>query len=211
MIPTPPGQIPDSLIRSVTDSVFRAGVYNRYSVWDRVMGWIGDRLAWLLGLIGSLFGTLHRSPPLYWTVIVLLAATLLLIIGRALWLWYLRGRYAAAGLTWDAVAFRRAGRDPWQVAQELAARREFTDAAHALYAALLEAAARRREVRLHPSKTAGDYVRELRTRSSSIFGRFREFARSYETVIYGLGTCDEERFLRLRALAVPIVRPDGDG
>jgi len=52
-------------------------------------------------------------------------------------------------------------------------------------------------------------VRDLRARSSSLFGRFRDFARSYETVVYGLGTCDRERYERLRALAAPIVQPAG--
>lgn len=211
VLPPTPGQLPDSLIRSVADSVFRTGVYNRYSLWDRFMGWVGDQFMRLWGHIAPLFRAVHRSPPLYWTVIALLGAILLLLIGRALYLWYLRGTYAADALGWDTSVYRRSGRDPWQVAQELAARGEFTDAAHALYAALLETAARRQEVRLHPSKTVGDYVRELRAHSSSLFGRFRDFARSYETVIYGLGACDEERFVRLRALAIPIVRPNGDG
>lgn len=94
------------------------------------------------------------------------------------------------------------------LAQELAARGEYTEAAHALYRALLEALARRERVRLHPSKTVGDYVRDLRQRSSSLFGRFRDFARSYETVVYGIGVCDRERYERLLALAAPIVRAE---
>jgi hypothetical protein len=44
-------------------------------------------------------------------------------------------------------------------------------------------------------------VRELRNRSSSIFTLFRDFARSYETVIYGIGACDAERYHKLYALA----------
>lgn len=210
MPPFTPGQLPDSLIRSVTDSVFRQSAYNRYSPWDRFTGWLGEQLARLFASILPFFRAMHRSPVLYWTVIVVLAAVLGALVGRALYLWYLRSTYGARALPWEVAGYRRSGRDPWLVAQELAARGEYTDAAHALYAALLEAAARRREVRLHPSKTVGDYVRELRQRSSASFGRFREFARSYETVIYGIGTCDEERFVRLRALAVPIVRPNGN-
>ena len=99
-------------------------------------------------------------------------------------------------------------RDPWAAAPEDAARGDYTAAAHALYQALLESAARRGELRLHHSKTLGDYVRELRARSSALFGRFRDFARAYETVIYGIGVCDRERFERLRALALPVIRPD---
>jgi hypothetical protein len=106
---------------------------------------------------------------------------------------------AAAG-----AALMRSG-DPLALAQRLAAGGDFTGAAHALYAALLLAAARSERLELHPSKTAGDYARDLRARSSSLFSRFREFARSYEFVIYGVGECDQARYERLRTLAAPIV------
>ena len=63
-------------------------------------------------------------------------------------------------------------------------------------------------VRLHASKTVGDYARELRERSSSTLGRFRDFGRSYESVIYGGLPCDQSRFETLRALAAPVVGRD---
>lgn len=211
MPPFTPGQLPDSVIRSAVDSVFSQRAYARLSLWDRFLGWLIERLSALFRWIESLFGTVHRSPPLYWAVLALLALILAALIWRAVQLWRLRGIARAEAMAWDSTVYRRAGRDPWQVSQELAARGDFTGAAHALYAALLESAARRQEVRLHPSKTVGDYVRELRGRSSSLFARFRDFARSYETVIYGLGRCDEERYRRLHALAVPIVRPESHG
>jgi len=94
-------------------------------------------------------------------------------------------------------------------AQDLASSGDYTSAAHALYAAMLESAARQQQIRLHPSKTVGDYVRELRSQSSSLFQRFREFGRSYEVVIYGIGWCDADRYRQLYALAVPVVRPHG--
>ena len=47
-----------------------------------------------------------------------------------------------------------------------------------------------------PSKTAGDYVREVRRRASPIFPSLRDFARAYDIVIYGLGECDRERYER---------------
>jgi hypothetical protein len=126
-----------------------------------------------------------------------------------------RAVYVAA--THDTASLRRkraaAGgggstlRDPWETAQELAERGEYTEAAHALYAALLEAVARDEPVRLHASKTAGDYARELHRLNSSRFGGFREFARAYETVVYGLRACDRARYMRLLALASPLVFP----
>ena len=91
----------------------------------------------------------------------------------------------------------------------LAARGDYTAAAHALYAALLDAGARQDQIKIHPSKTAGDYVREVRRISSPIFPGFRDFARAYEFVIYGLGVCDRERYERLLSIALPIVAPHG--
>jgi hypothetical protein len=155
--------------------------------------------AW--ALLQPMLYVLRKSPVLYWTVIALLAAIVLAVIARAVYLWRQRRLFDAAALAWESSPLRRAGRDPWSAAEELSARGEFTEAAHALYAALLESAAHAGQIRLHPSKTAGDYVRELRNRSSSLFTLFREFARSYETVIYGIGVCDAERYHKLHALA----------
>jgi hypothetical protein len=135
------------------------------------------------------------------------ATLLVAIVGRTVWLWHLHRMDLAQGASWTRGESGPRWRDPWSASQQLAAAGDYTSAAHALYAALLESAARAEHIRLHPSKTVGDYVRELRVRSSSLFARFREFARSYEVVIYGVGSCDEARYQRLLALAVPIVRP----
>jgi hypothetical protein len=99
------------------------------------------------------------------------------------------------------------GRDPWTEAQRLATDGRYTDAAHALYAALLEGLARREDLRLDPSKTVGDYRRELRHRSSPFMPTFRDFARLYEVVVYGLGFCDRERYERLYVLASGMLAP----
>jgi hypothetical protein len=202
-------QLPDSTIRHTVDAVFRQRVFNRYSLWQKLVGWLAEAWGRVMELLDPLFSTLRHSPPLFWAVIGVLAAILVAIIGRAVYLWNVRRAGWAEAPSHGGAPHLRYGRDPWLAAQELAARGEFTEAAHALYAALLESAARQQQLRLHPSKTLGDYVRELRGRSSALFTRFRDFARSYEVVIYGIGHCDQERYQRLHALAVPIVRPHG--
>jgi hypothetical protein len=199
--PLPPHQLPDSLIRAATDTVFSQAAYNRVTLWERFWGWVFDLVARAWALLQPLLYVLRKSPLLYWTVITLLAAIVIAVIARAIYLWRQRRLYDAAALAWESSPLRRAGRDPWSAAEELSARGEFTEAAHALYAAILESAAHAGQLRLHPSKTAGDYVRELRNRSSSLFTLFRDFARSYETVIYGIGACDAERYHKLYALA----------
>ncbi len=181
-------------------AVFSAPAYNRISVAERII----DVVIELLRRLFALFPT-RTSPFAYWTAVGSIALLVVAMIARAGYLAYLQRAASSSPVRFPA-ARREAGGDPWLSAQELAAKGNFTDAAHALYAALLEAAARNDQLRLHPSKTVGDYVRELRSRSSALFARFREFARSYETVIYGVGFCDRERYERLRALALPLVQ-----
>ena len=154
---------------------------------------------------------MRGSETAYWTTIVVLGVLIAAAIGRAAYLGYLHREQRAEGRVARGRGDARGGRDPWLLAQELAARGDYTEAAHALYRALLEALARRERVRLHPSKTVGDYVRDLRQRSSSLFKSFRDFARSYETVVYGVGFCDRERYERLHALAAPIVQAPAEG
>ncbi len=181
--------------------MFSQAAYNRVTLWERFWGWVFDLAVRAWALLQPLLYVLRKSPLLYWMVITLLAAVVFAVIARAVYLWRQRRLFEAAALAWESSPLRRAGRDPWSAAEELSARGEFTEAAHALYAAILESTAHAGQIRLHPSKTAGDYVRELRNRSSSLFTLFRDFARSYETVIYGIGVCDAERYHKLHALA----------
>jgi hypothetical protein len=111
-----------------------------------------------------------------------------------------------------SVSVRRSGTvkgDPWLAAQELAAAGDFTGAAHALYLALLDLLARRDHVRLHPSKTVGDYVREVRRRAPAALGPVGEFARSYEVVAYGDRACDADGYHRLRSLVSSVMESRG--
>ncbi|MGI8497428.1 MAG: DUF4129 domain-containing protein [Gemmatimonadaceae bacterium] len=180
--------------------VFSAPAYNRISVAERLINAVMELLSRLFALFPG-----RTSPFAYWGAIAVVAILLLAMIVRAGYLAHLQREASRTPLRFPSTG-RDGGKDAWLSAQELAAQGNFTDAAHALYAALLDSAARRDQLRIHPSKTVGDYVRELRGRSSSLFTRFREFARSYETVIYGLGFCDRERYERLRALALPLVQ-----
>lgn len=194
-------------------AVFRQSAFARQRP-----SWIAvqmDRFwTWVFDVLRSIFGPLFRSresnPALFWVFVTVMGLLFLAIVGRLAYVSYLRrtrgiGARAFAG----GVGLGGRGGDPWTLAQQLAGQGNFTDAAHALYLALLESVGRRGLVRLHPSKTAGDYVRELRARSSAIFSRFRDFARAYEVVVYGTGFCDRERYERLQSLALPIMTGDG--
>jgi hypothetical protein len=204
-------QIPvsETAIRDTMAAVFRQAGFARQRP-----SWIGAQLdrfwTWLGNVLRSIFGPLFRSretnPLMFWILVTIVALTFLAIVIRLGYVSYLR---RTQGI--DARAFSGGGSgsarggDPRMLAQQLAAQGNFTDAAHALYLALLEAVARRGLVRLHSSKTVGDYVRELRPRAPAIYARFRDFARLYEVVVYGTGYCDGERYERLHTLALPIL------
>jgi hypothetical protein len=190
-----------SAVRDTIAAVFRQHAYDRtvlQSLWERLWRVVFD---WL----GRFFHAVNSSPIGRPLVITMLVIVVTLVLARA----------AVALVTGDLVIGRATPRfalggwrtDPWVDAQRFAAQGRYTDAAHALYAALLEGVAQREQLRLHPSKTVGDYVRELRRRSSALVPKFRDFARLYEVVVYGFGFCDRDRYERLYALASSMLAP----
>jgi len=203
----------DAAIADTVAAVFSSSSYGRKGEWwlFRKLGeWWDTGWDALRRLFEPIGDAAAQSPLLRWVMIAILTIAVGAIVGRIAYAVYRRrgfGTREAGGFA-RAAGGRGGARDPWSTSQLLASRGDFTGAAHALYEALLEHGARQGQLRLHPSKTAGDYVRELKSRSSSLFGRFRDFARSYDVVIYGLGECDRDRYDKLRALALPIIGAD---
>ncbi|GEM_PF-309712 len=187
----------DSIRKAIT-TVFARREYDRTiasTLWGRIVNAA-------LSLLRDLLQSIRHAGPVQKGALVVLMVVLVAVIARLAIL------SNAAG-----VAFRRAGtfgfggpQDAWAEAQRLAHAGQYTDAAHALYRGLLDDMARRDLIQLHYSKTVGDYGRDLRRRSSGLTPHYRDFARTYETVVYGLGTCDRERYERLYALATGIVK-----
>lgn len=202
-------QLPEHTIRTTTEQVFSARAYNPFSPFARFFHWLNTLIARFLAALASVLPSRRESPGLFWVTVTVLGLALAGAVAAAVWQWR-RSRIARA-----AVGARHGDRviptyaDPWRAAQRLAAEGAFTDAAHALYQALLQGIERQGQLRVHPSKTAGDYVRELRAASSTRFDPFRTFARSYETVVYGFGTCDRERYEQLHVLASEMLHSHG--
>jgi hypothetical protein len=198
-------QLPPEAVRDTVAAVFRQPAFDRslrHTLWNRFTTWFGDLLDRFSRAVGE-------SPLAYWSARVLLVLAALLILGRIGYVLWARRQAADPHRAGGVGGARGGAGDPWVLAQQEAAAGRYTEAAHLLYQGLLQALAGRERLRLHPSKTVGDYARELRTRSSSAFGGFREFARSYETVVYGLQYCDRERYERLHALAATLAGPRG--
>lgn len=202
----------DQAIADTVAAVFSAPGYGDIGQWwllRKVGEWWNAGWEALRRLLDPIGDAAAQSPAVKWLMIAVLTIVLGAIVGRLAYAAYRRRGFGTGEAGFGAGAARaRGSQDPWKTSQLLAASGDFTGAAHALYAALLEHGARQGHFRLHPSKTAGDYVRELRSRSSAMFGRFRDFARSYDIIIYGVGQCDRERYDKLRAIALPIIGAD---
>ena len=190
-----------------------AAVFRQAAFVKRQPSWIarkfGEFFAWLGGLLRELTGSRTSNPALFWTIMAVLICVVLSILARLIYVNHMRRNQGIGARAEPRGAAMAGAGDPWLAAQQYASAGDFTSAAHSLYLALLRAIARRGLVRLHPSKTVGDYVRELRSRSATVFARFRDFARAYETVVYGTGVCDRERYETLQRLALPLVQADG--
>jgi len=202
-------QVPASAIANAVHSVFLERAFAKLTLQQRFMEFLSELARRVLGWLAPAFRAMRYSTPVFWLAVAVAAVVVLALVASVVLEWRARRLDVARARTWNASPYGAGGRDPWEAAQALAGSGAYTEAAHALYAALLDAAARQQQVRLHPSKTVGDYARELRSRSSALFGLFRDFGRVYEVVVYGLGQCDEARYERLLALASPVVRPRG--
>ena len=96
-------------------------------------------------------------------------------------------------------------------ARRLAREARYAEAMHVLYAALLDALAQRRLIRLHSSKTSGDFARELSMRGHPAQAPFRSFARRFDRLFYGYDTCDASAFDALWRDAESVLRSTAQG
>ena len=165
------------------------------SLFWRLLEWLGT---WWGRILSPLGRVPHLSQILLW-----LGVLFAVLVGVRMVL--------NAPRTADARERLRGGRasggtvDPWREAQDLAAAGEFTAAAHALYGALLLRLSARGVVRVHPSKTAGDYARELRRRNVPDQAPFQAFRVRYDRLIYGTGACDADDYAALLHEARPMM------
>jgi len=176
--------VPSDSVHAVVARIAREAAFRRSartSILGRLWHWLSD----LLDRLFEAFAGLPNSRLLAIVGVVLVA---LLVVARIL--------YASRlGVDELELTRRRTGgraEDPLAEAQRLAEAGDYTEAAHHLYRALLETLARRDGVRLHASKTTGDYARELRRRGSGAHAAFGQFARRYDRVLYGHDPVDAD-------------------
>lgn len=184
--------LPPDSIRAVADAVFSQPDYDR-----SVRATLWGEFWKLMGRLFDYAATAFRDAPLLgWTAL----AILLLLVAVSV----IRHRYSRLA---PRARISTPGKspggsdDPWALAHELAGAGRYIEAAHLLYLSILETLAARHRIRLHPAKTAGDYVRDLRVIAPATIPSFREFVRGYEPVVWGSGKCDRETFERLSLAA----------
>ena len=187
----PSGAVHDTVEAVVRSAAFRRSL--RQSLGDRLLMWIGE---WLTSLMQHV-----RATGLARTAAIGVAAVLVLLVVARLIL--------SARARDETVRVSPRGRvttsdDPWLAAERLAADGRYEEAAHALYHGVLASLAHVERLRLDPSKTSGDYARELRARRSAAFTPFREFSRRFDAAVFGHDVCDAALIDDLRRLASPL-------
>jgi hypothetical protein len=189
---------PAPAVHDTVAAIAREAEYQRSlqtKLWRQLWNWF-DRL------LSGFFDQFRGSATGRIVTIALVVLLVALIVARFVVAVRAAREEAEAG----DLRVRRAGAsDPWNDAERFASAGRFTEAAHALFAALLSAFASRGEVRLHASKTAGDYARELRRRDSPAQSGFQAFRRRYDRVIYGQGECNAVDYAALLHDAQPLL------
>ncbi|MEP7001340.1 MAG: DUF4129 domain-containing protein [bacterium] len=161
---------------------------------------LADRLLlWFLDWYERLVKLLRHGPSSRAIVLGVVALIVLFVVVRLV--------IAASARDEGAthVAHRRgtsSADDPWESADALGAEGRFEDAAHALYRGVILAIGAQERIRLDPSKTSGDYARELRRRGSASLVPFRVFTRRFDVVVYGHGRADAASLVELRDLSM---------
>ena len=182
-------QIHDTVAAIVRQPAYAVPI--RQTLLGRVLEFIGDEFRDLIRLLGG-------SQNARLIVIVAVALLVLAIAGRIVVGQRLELRRRTAGSLQIVGSARR---DYWVLAGELEQRGDFVAASHALYLAVLETLARSGAVTFHASKTAGDYVRDLKQRRSDSLEAFRDFGNRFERDVFGAQPPNAATYRRLTELA----------
>lgn len=189
--PIPPEAVRDSIARLLLQREYRESMSNTLlsRLWD-----------WFARTVGDLFVQASQSRGTYLISLTLIAAAIALGIARAVVVARAR-RLAASRREVPETADEQLAQ-----ARGLAAQGAFVEASHRLYSAIVTRLVEQKRVRRHPSKTVGDYGRELRASGDHLTAPYLTFAQLYDVVVYGDGLCDAVRFARLETLAEPLVQ-----
>ncbi len=189
--PIPAAAVRDTISRIVLERGYRedltATLFSR--IWD-----------WLSRLLSDLFRQASGSRGTYLISLSLIAVIIAASIIRTIMVARAR-REAASRREVPITADEQLAQ-----ARGLSAQGAFVDAAHLLQAAIVTRLVERKRVRRHPSKTVGDYSRDLRAADDELAPSYSAFARAYDVVAYGDVQCDSTRYAHLESLAAPMLQ-----
>lgn len=191
----------DASIRDTIAAIAKQADYERdlgQSAVNRILRWLWDRF---VDILETMRGLPHGREIAFGLLILVI----LLVIARVV-----IGVRAEENANRVVVRGQApAGRNvSLAEAERLADAGHFTAAAHVLFSALLMAGAARGEFRVHPSKTTGDYVRDLRRKQAPWLLPFQSFRSRYDRVIYGDMTCTAEDYGALQSDARSMLARD---
>ena len=196
---------PRAAIHDTVAAIVRQTPYRRdftRSLLDRIFEWISEGFARLVHAVGGV-------PHSRFVATIAFSIIIMIVVARVFYSARLRSSAEAVGVLGRDRAASTS--DPWREAELLAASGNYTEAAHSLYRAALSMLSVRGLVRLHESKTSGDYARELRRRGAPVATVFRGFGARYDRIIYGEGVCNASQYTALLddARAVALARESG--
>ena len=186
----------DAAIRDTVAAIAKHPAYRRSlteSLWGQIVRWIIEQISHLWRALGNT--NVGRFAVVLSIIVIVALIVARIAIG-------VNSERAARGASQRRIR-NAAGVNLLAEAQRLAATGDYTAAAHALFAAMLAAGASRGELRLHPSKTTGDYARELRRHKASWLPSYQSFRRRYDRVIYGDMQCSADDYEALLQVARP--------
>ena len=186
----PPHAWSRAAIHDTVAAIVRQSAFNRdaRTLFDRLFEWIQELFSRFMNALGGMpYGRFFAS--------IALGGVVVLVLARIAYASRLRARATDEGSRSRRI--RGESADLWSEAERLAADGHYTDAAHVLYRATLSLLATGGLVRLHESKTSGDYARELRRRGDAAHTAFRRFGGRYDRIIYGAGSCDAAEYAAL--------------
>ncbi len=189
--PIPASTIRDTIARIVLERGYRRSVTS--TLLSRFWDWFSDILSRLFTQAAGSRGTYLISLSVI-VIVILASVARAVVVARA-------RRRAASVRERSATATEQLAE-----ARGLAAQGAYVNAAHRLYAAVVTHLVDAKRVRRHPSKTVGDYWRDLRAAGDSLAPSYRAFAAVYDVVAYGDGQCDAARWSRLEQLAAPMLQ-----
>jgi hypothetical protein len=205
--------IPDSAaVHRAVEAVYRRPEYNPEppeSVWDRLLEPLRNGWEWLVSHLGIADGLRFTAPFVFFLIVALLAIAALAILGFLIWSAVSTtrpDRTGAGSAAGGRVRLTRPrGVEEWdEEARRLAAEGRLREACVALYHALLLRLEQHGALRYDPSKTPGDYRREVRGQADAA-RTLAGFLRRFEPIVFGGRAVDAQSYEALRQAA----RPEG--